>query len=221
MDQGLLNSKAGQIAMGWLVLEDLLTVLILVVLPALTTRTLPVAIWQTIGLALFKTGVFAVLMLVAGTRVIPLFLKRLAYLRLRELFIVAILVITVGTASELFGVSLALGAFLVGMVISESALSHQVEAEVLPFRETFGALFFVSVGMLVNPVSLLSHAGEVFALVVVIMVGKFLLTLLFGGVARQPVHTMLIVAAGRSQIGEFSFLLGQSHIKGGWVWYSL
>lgn len=214
MDQGLLNTKAGQIAMGWLVLEDLITVLILVVLPALTTST-PGPIWQTAGLALLKTAAFALLMLVAGTRVIPWFLKRLAYFRSRELFILAIVVITVGTAiaaSELFGVSLALGAFLAGVVVSESALSHQVEAEVLPFRETFGVLFFVSVGMLVNPMSLLSQAGAVLAVVAVIVVGKFLLTLLFGLVVPQPAHTMLIVAAGRSQIGEFSFILGQAAV---------
>jgi CPA2 family monovalent cation:H+ antiporter-2 len=112
----------------------------------------------------------------------------------------------------LFGVSLALGAFLAGMVVSASAFSHQVEAEVLPFRETFGVLFFVSIGMLVNPFSLLSHVGEVFALVVVIIVGKFLLTLLLGIVVPQPAHTMLVVAAGRSQIGEFSFILGQAGV---------
>lgn len=215
MDQGLLNTSAGKVAMGWLVLEDLITVLILVLLPAFSTNTTGGAVWQTTGLALLKTGVFAALMLVAGTRVIPWFLKRMAYLRSRELFIVAIVVITVGTAlaaSELFGVSLALGAFLAGMVVSESALSHQVEAEILPFRETFGVLFFVSVGMLVNPVYLLQHAGEVLALVGVIIGGKFLLTLLLGLVFPQPAHTMLVVAAGRSQIGEFSFILGQAGV---------
>jgi monovalent cation:H+ antiporter-2, CPA2 family len=214
MDQGLLNTSAGQIAIGWLVLEDLITVLILVLLPVFSTNASGM-VWPDAALALLKAGVFAALMLVAGTRVIPWFLKRLAYLRSRELFIVAIVVITVGTAivaSTLFGVSLALGAFLAGMVVNESAFSHQVEVEVLPFREIFGVLFFVSVGMLVNPLYLFQHAGEVLVLVTIIIGGKFLFTLLLSLVFPQPAHTMLVVAAGRSQIGEFSFILGQTGV---------
>lgn len=214
MDQGLLNTQAGQIALGWLVLEDLITVLILVLLPALGAKEAG-AVWQTAALALLKAAAFAVLMLVVGARVIPWFLTRLAYLRSRELFVVAVVVITVGTApaaSALFGVSLALGAFLAGMMISESALSHQVEAQVLPFRETFGVLFFVSVGMLVNPLHLFQHTGEVLAIVGLIIVGKFLITLLLGPVFRQSAHTTLVVAAGRGQIGEFSFILGQAGV---------
>ncbi|QBD74516.1 sodium:proton exchanger [Ktedonosporobacter rubrisoli] len=214
MDQGLLNTTAGQIAMGWLVLEDLITVLILVLLPTLTANA-GEPVWQSAGLALLKTGAFAALMLIAGTRIVPWFLTRMAYLRSRELFIVAIVVITVGialAASALFGVSLALGAFMAGVVVSESALSHQVEVEVLPFRETFGVLFFVSVGMLVNPLYLLSHAGEVLALVALIIGGKFLITLLLGLIFPQSAGTMLIVAAGRAQIGEFSFILGQTGV---------
>jgi CPA2 family monovalent cation:H+ antiporter-2 len=214
MDQGLLHTRAGQISMGWLVLEDVITVFVLVVLPVLTTN-LSGMIWQVVSLALLKAGVFAVLMLVGGARVIPWLLKQIAYLRSRELFIVAIVVVTVGTAiaaSALFDISLALGAFLAGVVIKESLFSYQVEAEVLPLREIFGVLFFVSIGMLVDPALLLGHAGEVLALVAVIVVGKFLLTLLFGALVSQPAHTMLVVAAGRSQIGEFSFLLGQAGV---------
>src|SRR6266849_1974364 len=214
MDQGLLNTSHGQVAIGWLVLEDLVAVLILVLLPALSTNTQE-PLWQTAGLALLKTGAFAVLMLVAGTRIIPWFLLRIAHLRSRELFIVAIVVITVGIAigaSSVFGVSLALGAFLAGVVVSESALSHQVGAEMVPFRETFAVLFFVSVGMLVNPLYLLSHAGEVLLLVMIIVLGKFVLTILQGTLFPRPARTALILAAGRSQIGEFSFILGTAGI---------
>jgi len=209
-DQGLLNSSHGQVAVGWLVLEDLVTVLILVLLPALASQTQE-PLWQTAGLALLKTGAFAALMLVAGTRLIPWFLRQLAHMGSRELFIVAIVVITVGTAlgaSALFGVSLALGAFLAGVVVSESALSYQVGAELTPFRETFAVLFFVSVGMLVNPLYVLSHAAEVLLLVMVIVLGKFVLTVLQGLLFPRPARTALILAAGRSQIGEFSFILG-------------
>lgn len=214
MDQGLLNTSHGQVAIGWLVVEDLVAVLILVLLPALSTNTQE-PLWQTAGLALLKTATFAVLMLVAGMRIIPWFLLRIAHLRSRELFIVAIVVITLGTAigaSSVFGVSLALGAFLAGLVVSESALSHQVGAEMVPFRETFAVLFFVSVGMLVNPSYLLSHAGEILLLVIVIVLGKFGLTVLQGMLFPRPARTALILAAGRSQIGEFSFILGTAGI---------
>ena len=214
MDQGLLNTSHGQVAVGWLVLEDLIAVLILVLLPVLSTETQE-PLWQAAGLALLKTGAFAALMVVAGTRVIPWLLLQMAHLRSRELFIVAIVVITVGTAlgaSSVFGVSLALGAFLAGVVVSESALSHQVGAEMVPFRETFAVLFFVSVGMLVNPLYVLSHAAEVLLLVIVIVLGKFVLTVLQGLLIPRPARTALILAAGRSQIGEFSFILGTAGI---------
>ncbi|OLC60656.1 MAG: sodium:proton exchanger [Ktedonobacter sp. 13_1_40CM_4_52_4] len=214
MDQGLLNTSHGQVAIGWLVLEDLVAVLILVLLPALSTNTQE-PLWQTASLALLKTGAFAALMLVAGKRIIPWFLLRVAHLRSRELFIVAIVVITLGTAigaSSVFGVSLALGAFLAGVVVSESALSHQVGAEIVPFRETFTVLFFVSVGMLVNPLYLLSHVAEVLLLILVIVLGKFVLTIPQGMLFPRPARTALILAAGRSQIGEFSFILGTAGI---------
>jgi K+:H+ antiporter len=210
MDEGLLNTSRGQVAIGWLVLEDLIAVLILVLLPVLSTETQE-PLWQAAGPALLKAGAFAALMVVAGTRVIPWFLLQLAHLRSRELFIIAIVVITVGTAlgaSSVFGVSLALGAFLAGIVVSESAFSHQVGAEMVPFRETFAVLFFVSVGMLVNPLYVLSHFGEVLLLVMVIVLGKFVLTILQGLLFPRPARPALILAAGRSQIGEFSFILG-------------
>jgi monovalent cation:H+ antiporter-2, CPA2 family len=214
MDQGLLNTSHGQVAVGWLVLEDLMAVLILVLLPAIFTNTRE-PLWQAAGLALLKTGAFAALMIVAGTRVIPWLLLRIAYLRSRELFIVAIVVIAVGTAiaaSSVFGVSLALGAFLAGVVVSESALSHQVGAEMVPFRETFAVLFFVSVGMLVNILHVLSHVAEVLLILLVIVLGKFVLTTLQGVLFPRPARTALILAAGRSQIGEFSFILGATAV---------
>src|SRR5437667_8367321 len=208
MDQGLLNTSHGQLAIGWSVLEDLVAVLILVLLPALSTNTQE-PLWQTASLALLKTGAFAALMLVAGMRIIPWFLLRVAHLRSRELFIVAIVVITVGTAigaSSVFDVSLALGAFLVGVVASESGAQPPMGAELVPFRETFAVLFFVSVGMLVNPRDVLSHADEVLFLVLVIVLGKFVLTVLQGLLIPRPARTALILAAGRRQMGEFSLI---------------
>ncbi|HEU5087665.1 MAG TPA: NAD-binding protein, partial [Roseiflexaceae bacterium] len=122
----------------------------------------------------------------------------------------------VGTAlgsAELFGVSLALGAFLAGVVLGESPLSHQIGAEVLPFREIFAVVFFVSVGMLVNPLYLVHNAVQVLVLTALIIVGKALITVVVGCVLPASAHTMLVVAAGLSQIGEFSFILGQAGIR--------
>jgi monovalent cation:H+ antiporter-2, CPA2 family len=215
IDHGLLNTSHGQVAVGWLVLEDLATVLILVLLPAFFTNT-TAPLWQTAGLALLKTAVFAVLMLFVGIRVIPWLLLHIAHLQSRELFIVAVVVITLGIAvgaTSFFGISLALGAFLSGVVVNESALSHQVEAEILPFREVFAVLFFVSIGMLVNPMLLLTHSGEVLALVALIVLGKTLIVLLLGLFFTRPAYTILVIAVALSQIGEFSFLLGQTGVN--------
>lgn len=214
MDQGLLNTRHGQAAVGWLVLEDLATVLILVFLPVLSPADQG-NLWQTAGWALVKTGVFAGMMLLIGVRAIPWLLLRIAHTRSRELFIVAVVVIALGIAllaAELFGVSLALGAFLAGVVISESTISRQVGAEVLPFRETFAVLFFVSIGMLVNPGYIFSHTDQALALTALIVLGKPLLTLLLGLLIPASARTILVVAAGLSQIGEFSFIIGQSAV---------
>ena len=140
---------------------------------------------------------------------------RIAHTRSRELFILAVLAIALGTAlgaAELFGVSLALGAFVAGVVVSESPLSHQVGADVLPFREAFSVLFFVSVGMLVNPGYLLANIGPVLALTALVVIGKPVITLLLGLIFPWPARTVLVVAAGLSQIGEFSFILGQAGV---------
>jgi CPA2 family monovalent cation:H+ antiporter-2 len=214
MDQGLLNTSHGQAAVGWLVLEDLATVLILVLLPTLAPAGQG-SLWQTASWALMKAGLFAGMMLLVGVRVIPWLLMRIAHTRSRELFIVAVVVIALGVAlgaAELFGVSLALGAFLAGVVISESAISHQVGAEILPFRETFSILFFVSIGMLVNPHEVFSHVGLELTLIALIVLGKPLLTLLLGFFIPASARTMLVIAVGLSQIGEFSFIIGQTAV---------
>jgi len=213
VDNGLLNTHHGQVVVGWLVLEDLATVAILVLLPAILGgdgNPLP-----TIGLALLKTVIFVGLILVVGAKVMPWLLTRIAHTRSRELFILAVVALALGTAlsaGELFGVSLALGAFLAGVVVGESDVSHQVGAEILPFRDIFSVIFFVSVGMLVNPVALLAHGGQVVALTILIVLGKAFFTLLLGLVLPASTRTMLVVAAGLSQIGEFSFIVGQTGV---------
>ena len=214
IDNGLLNTPHGQAAVGWVIVEDLATVLILVLMPTLADTSNGFN-WQQLGLTLLKALGFIILVLFVGIRLIPWVLLRIAHTRSRELFILAILAIALGTAlsaAEIFGVSLALGAFIAGVVISESPLSHQVGADVLPFREAFAVLFFVSIGMLVNPGYLLNNVGVILALTGLIVIGKPVVTLVLGFLFPWPARTTLVLAAGLSQIGEFSFILGQEGV---------
>ena len=215
MDNGLLNTPPGQAAVGWVIVEDLATVLILVLMPSLVITPNGFN-WGQLGITLLKAVGFVILALFAGTRFIPWLLMRIAHTRSRELFILAILAITLGIAlgaAELFGVSLALGAFVAGVVVSESPLSHQVGADVLPFRDAFAVLFFVSIGMLVNPSYLINNVGSILALTALIVLGKAIVTILLGAVLPWSTLTTLVLAAGLSQIGEFSFILGQEGLS--------
>jgi CPA2 family monovalent cation:H+ antiporter-2 len=215
MDNGLLNTDHGRVAVGWLVLEDLATVLILVLMPVIFGSGAESSL-ESVGRALLGAVVFVGLMLFAGARFTPWLLMRITRTRSRELFILTVVVLALGTAvgsAEFFGVSLALGAFLAGVVIGDSAISHQVGAEVLPFRETFAVLFFVSVGMLVNIDYLIANAGFVLALLALIVIGKPIITLFLGMFFPRPARTAIVVAAGLSQIGEFSFIVGQAGVS--------
>ncbi|HRE46577.1 MAG TPA: cation:proton antiporter [Aggregatilineales bacterium] len=213
-DSGLLNTSHGKVAIGWLVFEDLATVAILVLMPALLGSTDNVL--ASVGLVILKTGLFIVIMLFAGARFMPWILTRIAHTRSRELFILAVVALALGTAfaaAELFGVSLALGAFLAGVVVSESKTSHQVGAEIIPFRDVFTVLFFVSVGMLVNPTSVVANIGPILTLTILIVVGKGIVTLLLSFILPASGRTLIVVAAGLSQIGEFSFIVGQTGVS--------
>lgn len=215
MDNSLLNTPHGQAAVGWLIMEDLATVLILVLMPSIAAAEGGMD-WKTLGLTLVKAAGFVIIVLLVGTRLIPWLLNLIANTRSRELFILAILAVALGTAlgaAELFGVSLALGAFVAGAVISESPLSHQVGADVLPFREAFAVLFFVSIGMLVNPGYLIQNLGMVIAITLLIIIGKLVITLFLGLFIRRSAMTILVTAVGLSQIGEFSFMLGQAGVS--------
>jgi CPA2 family monovalent cation:H+ antiporter-2 len=199
------------VAIGWLVFEDLITVAILVLLPSLVGRS--EGPWWLPWWAVVKAGLFIGLMLIVGHRVIPLVLARVVRTRSRELFILVALTLAVGTAlaaSALFGVSLALGAFVAGVVVSESEFSHQISADLLPFRETFAVLFFVSVGMLVNPAYLAANWTHVLAVSFLIVVVKGVVSAAIAFMLPYPGRTALILGAGRGQIGEFSFIVGQA-----------
>lgn len=220
--RGLLDTINGRIAVGWLVVEDLAMVLILVLLPALSTSLGGVAghgvvhgeesrgVLVTLGLALAEVAVFIALMLVVGRRVLPWFLWQVARTGSRELFTLCVLAAAVGVAygsAELFGVSFALGAFFAGMVLRESALSHRAAHESLPLRDAFSVLFFVSVGMLFDPWMLVEEPLRVAAVVAIIVVGKSLAAALIVLAFRYPLNTALTVSASLAQIGEFSFIL--------------
>lgn len=217
MSNGLLNTPHGQAAIGWLVFEDLATILILIIMPGLASGTGSID-WAILGLTLLKAVAFVVALLFVGKKLIPWVLLNSARSGSRELFVLAVLAISLGTAlgaAEIFDVSLALGAFIAGVVVSESPLSHQVSADLFPFREAFSVLFFVSIGMLVNLGYLANNIGAVLALTILIVMGKYVLTVLLGFLIRRPAYTFLVVAAGLSQIGEFSFILGQAGLSMG------
>ena len=215
MDQSLLNTSHGQAAVGWLVMEDILSVLILVLMPTLATNGEGFN-WQDLVVTLLKASAFVVIMFFVGVRLFPWLLNKIAHTRSRELFILAILAITLGTAmgaSELFGVSLALGAFVAGAIISQSHLSHQVGADIFAFREAFSVLFFVSVGMLVNPTFLWQNIGHVAIITALVVIGKSTIVILMGLFFPRPARTFLVIAVGLAQVGEFSFILGQAGLS--------
>jgi CPA2 family monovalent cation:H+ antiporter-2 len=215
MDNDELGTPQGHIAVGWLIVEDLFTVLVLVLLPAVAssvrTGTASTSVVLTsIGMAVLKMGLLALIVLVAGGRIVPWALTQVARTRSRELFTLAVLtfalVIAAGS-SIIFGASMALGAFLAGMVVGQSKLSEQAAADALPMRDAFAVLFFVSVGMLFDPRFLLAKPLLVLAVLAIILVAKPLVALGIVLGLGYSVSTALTVAIGLAQIGEFSFIL--------------
>jgi CPA2 family monovalent cation:H+ antiporter-2 len=215
MDHGWLESPHGKVAIGWLVVEDLLVVAVLVLLPVLAGPSTSGPVMTTV-LAIGKAVLFVGLMVVAGSRVVPAILGRVVQTRSRELFVLVALTLAVGTAlasAAFFGVSLALGAFVAGIVVSESPFSHQIGADLLPFREAFAVVFFVSVGMLVDPVSVLEHWDRLLLATLVIVGGKAVVSGVLARLLGCSGRTTLVLATGRGQIGEFSFILGQAGVS--------
>ncbi|SEK55824.1 YbaL family putative K(+) efflux transporter [Nitrosovibrio tenuis] len=218
--RGLLKSVNGSIALGWLVVEDLAMVLVLVLLPPLSgwlggnadtaAEISGSGLFMTLLVTFGKVAIFIALMLIVGKRVFPWLLWHVASTNSTELFILSVIAVAIGIAygsAMLFGVSFALGAFFAGMVMRESDLSHRAAQESLPLRDAFSVLFFVSVGMLFDPKVLVEQPFRVVATLAIIIIGKslaaFFLVLLF----RYPLNTALTVSASLAQIGEFSFIL--------------
>ena len=218
-DRNELDTPQGRIAVGWLIVEDLLAVLVLVLLPTIapildpgsTASAEPLDMHGPVAYALAKAVAFAVVMIVVGARVVPWLLLVVAREGSRELFTLAVLAIALGIAfvsSSVFGVSLALGAFLAGLVVAESDMSHQAAADALPLRDAFAVLFFVSVGMLLDPTFLVENPLPVLAIVLLIVGMKAITKFAIVTIAGFPTRIALTVGAGLAQIGEFSFIVG-------------
>ncbi len=211
--RGQLETANGSIAVGWLVVEDLVMVLVLVLLPPLAgllEGKSEANLLGTVGWTLTKVAAFIVLMLVVGRRVFPRLLFAVAGTGSRELFTLCVVAVAVGVAygsAALFDVSFALGAFFAGMMMRESEYSHRAADESLPLRDAFSVLFFVSVGMLFDPQVLLDEPLKVLAVVAIIVVGKTLAAIALVLAFRYPLNTALTVGASLAQIGEFSFIL--------------
>jgi len=221
-ERRIINTERGRIAVGWLIVEDLVMVLTLVLLPGLVpilNGSLQNAagsgfeiseIATTLAITIAKVGAFVVVMLVVGRRVIPWILHYIAHSGSRELFRLAVLSIALGCAygaAQLFGVSFALGAFFAGMILSESALSQQAASETLPLRDAFAVLFFISVGMLFDPVILIRDPLPVLATVAIIVIAKSVAALAIVQLFGRPLGTAATIAVSLAQIGEFSFIL--------------
>ncbi len=219
-DRGIVESINGRIAVGWLIVEDLVMVLVLVMLPAVAevlraggtdaAASGGPGLWQALGVTLAKVGAFIAFMLIVGKRTFPRLLWWVARTGSRELFTLCVVAAAVGVAfgaAVLFDVSFALGAFFAGMMLRESEFSHRAADETLPLRDAFAVLFFVSVGMLFDPAVIWEQPGKLLVVAAIIMLGKTVAAVLLVLLFRYPLNTALTVGASLAQIGEFSFIL--------------
>lgn len=215
-DRRLLKTENGRICVGWLVIEDIAIVLGIVLLPALAGaangagNATPVATLAALGLTIGKIGIFVALMLFIGARVFPWLIVQVAHLKSRELLSLGTLTLALGiawVAYELFDASFALGAFLAGVVLNGTKFTHRIAEDSLPLRDTFAVLFFVSVGMLFDPLTLVRAPFGVLAVVAIIMIGKTAAALAITSLYKLPLRTGMMIAASLAQIGEFSFVL--------------
>lgn len=218
-----LDAPQGHVAIGWLIVQDVLTVIVLVLIPAMGDPA-PGAhistnnIWLTLLISLAKLAALVAILLLAGSRIIPWIMVKVAHLRSRELFTLTVLVMAIAIAagaSYVFGASMALGAFLAGMVVGQSPVSQQTAADVLPLRDAFAVLFFASVGMLFDPKFVIHHPGLLLACLAIVMIANPLTALTIVTLVGRPLRTGLTVAIGLTQIGEFSFILADLGLKHG------
>jgi len=218
----VLHTADGHVAVGWLIVEDIFTVLVLVAIPALASAFGGEAggpgVILSLGLAVAKVGALGLVVVVGGKFAIPWLLRKVARARSRELFTLTILALALAVATGsavVFGVSMALGAFLAGMVVGQTEMSHQAAADALPMRDAFAVLFFVSVGMLFDPHVLVDQFGLLLALLAIVLLAKPLAACIIVWLLRYSVRSALMVAIALAQIGEFSFLLADEARRDG------
>ena len=212
-DTRQLHTSSGHIAVGWLVVEDVITVVMLVLLPTLVGASVTVpAIVGSLALTLLKVGLLVGFAVIVGARAIPLLLDLVAATRSRELFTLTVLALALGIAvasTTIFGVSMALGAFIAGLTVGRSDYSLRAATDALPMRDAFAVLFFVSIGMLLDPAALLASPWLTLAALGVVVIGKPLVAAMVLAMMRYPLHTVLTVPSALAQIGEFSFILAR------------
>lgn len=215
-ERGLIDSQRGQIAIGWLIVEDLAMVLALVLLPAIANmlessdQTSISQLLINLGITIGKVVAFILIMMIVGRKLIPWILAKTAATGSRELFTLCVLALALGiayAAVTLFDASFALGAFFAGMVLNESDLSHRAAQDTLPLRDAFAVLFFVSVGMLFDPMVLIEHPLGILATLAIIIIGKSLAALVLVRMFGHSRRTALTISASLAQIGEFAFIL--------------
>ncbi len=213
-ERKILKTKNGRICVGWLVIEDIAIVLAIVLLPALAGAAAGngsgAAALSALGMTIFKIVLFVMLMLFVGARLFPWFIVQIAHLKSRELLSLGTLTLALGVAwvaYALFDASFALGAFLAGVVMNGTKFTHKIAEDSLPLRDTFAVLFFVSVGMLFDPMTIVRAPLGVIAVVAIIIVGKGAAALAITSLYKLPTRTGLLIAASLAQIGEFSFVL--------------
>lgn len=221
MDNDVLHTARGHIAVGWLIVEDVFTVLVLVALPALADAFGGGAekggnVFLALGLAALKVAALGLVVVAGGRIAIPWLLRQVARTRSRELFTLTVLALALAIAAGsavVFGVSMALGAFLAGMVVGQTEVSHQAAADALPMRDAFAVLFFVSVGMLFEPQVVVDRPGLFVALLAVVLLAKPLTAFAIVWALRYSVRSALTIAVALAQIGEFSFLLADEALR--------
>jgi CPA2 family monovalent cation:H+ antiporter-2 len=210
-DNGALHTTSGHIAIGWLIVEDLFTILVLVLLPAIYgAANAEGSIGATLGIALLKLSALVAFALVAGQKIIPWFLGYVARTGSRDLFTLAVLVLALGIAvgsAKFFGASMALGAFLAGMVVGQSEFSARAASDALPMRDAFAVLFFVSVGMLFDPSGIPEGWPLMLATLGIVIIGKPLAAFAVVLAFKRPIRDALSISVALAQIGEFSFIL--------------
>lgn len=221
MDNEMLHSPQGHIAVGWLIVQDIFTVLLLVAMPALANATGEhqsenQSVFFSLGFAVVKVVSLGLVVVVGGRLVIPWLLRQVAHTRSRELFTLSILAIALAIATSsaiVFGVSMALGAFLAGMVVGQTELSHQAAADAMPMRDAFAVLFFVSVGMLFDPRVMVDHPSLLLALLGIVLIANPIAAFIVAWTMHYSFRTAITVAIVLSQIGEFSFLLANEAMR--------